>query len=389
MKNMNMVISAAAAMLVLCGCAEEKKSYKERTTRVMVGKLEKRTFRQQIPLQGTVMPVEHAVISAKISGTLETFKVDEGDRRKAGDVLFGIDRQILKNQLVVKEDEIKVREAALQSAGFALNAAEINCQQTKHDYERALTLRDSKAISQASFESAETAYKKAQTEVQRAQAEVINVSSQLKQAQSNLAIARKNLADSVITAPFDCVITDKYVEENEFVSVGQDILKLENPNALEIICHISAVYYNQIVPGTTAVEILDNSGNVSGRAVVTYKSPAIDPESRTFKLKIRVPGAIPLVSGMLCEMKIILQEKVAYGLPADAVLLRANNRMIAYTVNSGNRAESVDVERGIVDGNFCEIVNYPGIIGKRFVISGQTFVNNGALLTIINSGENK
>ncbi len=389
MKLTAIIVSATVITGVLCGCAEEKKSYKERTTRVVTGKMEKRTLRRQIPLQGTVMPVEYATISAKISGTLETFKVDEGDRRKAGDMLFGIDRQILKNQLVVKEDEIKVREAALQSAGFALTAAEINCRQAKHDYERALTLRESKAISQANFESAETAYKKAQTGVQSAQAEVANVSSQLKQAQSNLAIARKNLADSVITAPFDCVITDKYVEENEFVSTGQKILKLENPDELEIICYISAVYYNQITTGSTAVEILDNSGNVCGRAVVSYKSPAIDPESRTFKLKIRVPKEIPLVSGMLCEMKIILEEKNVYSLPAEAVLLRANNRMIAYTVNSKGRAESVDIERGIVDGNYCEIINYPGVAGKCFIVSGQTFVNNGALLTIVNSGENK
>ena len=126
MKLTAIIVSATVITGVLCGCAEEKKSYKERTTRVVTGKMEKRTLRRQIPLQGTVMPVEYATISAKISGTLETFKVDEGDRRKAGDMLFGIDRQILKNQLVVKEDEIKVREAALQSAGFALTAAEIN-----------------------------------------------------------------------------------------------------------------------------------------------------------------------------------------------------------------------------------------------------------------------
>ncbi len=389
MNYTGILLSAAVATAVLCGCSKEKKSYKERSIRVAVAKMEKRTFRRQIPVQGTVMPVEYATISAKISGTLETLKVDEGDRRKAGDMLFGIDRQILKNQLIVKEDEIKVREAALQSAGFALAAAEINCKQAKHDYERALTLKDSKAISQASFESTETAYKKAQTDVQSAQAEVINVSSQLKQAQSNLAIARKNLEDSYITAPFDCVITDTYVEENEYVSVGQNILKLENPDVLEIICHISAVYYNQILPGTTEVEILDNSGNAAGRAKITYKSPAIDPESRTFKMKIRVPRTIPLVSGMLCEMKIILQEKVAYGLPAEAVLLRANNRMIAYTVNSESRAESVDIERGIVDDGFCEIVNFQSVAGKRFIVRGQTFVNNGSLLAIINAGEKK
>ncbi len=389
MKFSALVPGAAAVVLLFAGCGKEVKKHRERTTRVEVSTLQQRTFREEIPLQGTVMPVEYATISAKISGTLEVFRVDEGDIRTAGDVLFGIDHHVLKNQVVVKEDEIKVKDAALQSAKLALKNNEIVCSQAKHDYERALTLRESKAISQASFENIETAYKKAQTEVQSAQAAILNASSQLKQAQSNLAIAKKNLDDSVIRAPFDCVIVDKFVEENEFVTVGQDILKLENHQRLEVICHISAVYYDQVTPGKTKVEFFRQDGRSAGFAAVTYKSPAIDPDSRTFKLKITVPAEIQLVSGMLCEIKLILQEKTAYGLPSDAILLRANDRRLAYTVNSDNRAESVDVQCGISSGGYTEIINYPAISGKRFVISGQTFINNGALLTIINSGENK
>ena len=56
------------------GCSkEQKKQVVERETRA---------FRRQIPVQGTVWPVEYATISAKISGTLELLKVDEGDVRK-------------------------------------------------------------------------------------------------------------------------------------------------------------------------------------------------------------------------------------------------------------------------------------------------------------------
>ena len=38
------------------------------------------------------------------------------------------------------------------------------------------------------------------------------------------------------------------------------------------------------------------------------------------------------------------------------------------------------VKRGIIDGNYCEVVNASEIIGRKFVITGQTFINNGALL---------
>ena len=64
--------------------------------------------------------------------------------------------------------------------------------------------------------------------VNTANAEISNAEAQLTQAQSNLAIAEKNLKDSEVFAPFDCVVTETFVEKNEFVTTGQKILKVEN-----------------------------------------------------------------------------------------------------------------------------------------------------------------
>ena len=383
-KNLYICAGLAVLMLVSVSCNKKTVKARERSVRVGIQKLEKRVFREQLPIQGTVKPVEHATISAKISGTLEILNVDEGDRRKTGDVLFGIDRQVLKNQVVVKEDEINVKEAALKSAELQLKTEEISLQQAKRDYERALTLSRSNALSQSNLETTETAYKKAQMEVQNAHSAIVNARAQLKQAQSNLAIAKKNLDDSVVRAPFDCVVFDKFVEANEYVSAGQDILKLENHDKLEVETFISAAYYNRIIPGQTKVEFTGMSGKILGSAVVTYKSPGVDPESRTFKLKALVPKGIRLVSGMLADINLILTEKEAYGLPADAMMLRANDRYIVYTVTPEKRAKDATVVRGIVDGKYCEVLNSAELMGKDIVVSGQTFVNNNSLLNIIN-----
>ena len=372
--------AVAGVMIGGSGCSkEQKKQVEERSTRVTLEPLQKRIFRRQIPVQGTVWPVEYATISAKISGTLELLKVDEGDVRKKDDVHFGIDRQVLKNQVTMREDEITVKNAELESARIALESAKISERKATLDYERFLTLWQSKATSQTEFETYETAYKKAKTDVRNAQAAIANAEAQLKQAQSNLVIAEKNLDDSIVKAPFDCIITDKYVEENEYVTAGQNILKLENQKNLEVICYISAVYYDQVEAGRTPVRFMLD-GVDKGRAVVTYKAPSIDPESRTFKLKMLVPPEVKLVSGTLCDISIILEEKEAYGLPADALLLRANDRYIVYAIGPDNRAKSFDVVRGIVDGKYCEVLNATELLKERFVVTGQTFVNNGSLL---------
>ena len=209
----------AGMIFGLCGCGKKaQKVVKERETRVMVEPLKKRIFREQIPVQGTVEPVEFATISAKISGTVELLKVDEGDVVKKGATLFGIDRKILKNQVTVREDDIKVKNAELEVARIARETAEITRKKAQADYDRAQRLWKSRAISQTEFENYEIAYQKAMLEVSGKDAAVNNALAQLKQAESNLMIAKKNLADSVIIAPFDCIVTDSYIEENEYVS---------------------------------------------------------------------------------------------------------------------------------------------------------------------------
>lgn len=381
------LVAGTALLLLAGGVGCEKKvvqKAQERSIRVTVNQLEKRVFRDQLPLQGTIASVNYATISAKISGTVEAMKVSAGDRLKKGDVLFEIDRQILKNQVVVKADEINVKAAALKSAELSLKTAEISFAQAKRDYERAVSLNESNAMSRSNLESYETAYKTADMAVQTAQSAVINAQVQLKQAESNLAIAKKNLDDSVVRAPFDCVIFDTFVEENEYVSAGKNILKLENPDELEISCYLSAAYYQKVKEGDTVVEFKDLSGKVVGSSKLSYKAPGVDPESRTFKIKAQVPRSVNLVSGMLCDFNLVMSEKESWGIPADALLLRANNRYIVYTVTAEGRAKEADVVRGVNDGGYCEILNHADLSGKEIIITGQTFVNNNALLDITN-----
>ena len=86
---------------------------------------------------------------------------------------------------------------------------------------------------------------------------------------------------------------------------------------------------------------------------------------------------------MLCELNIVLEEKETYALPTDAVLLRANNRRIVFTANDKQRAESVVVKQGIIDGSYCEIENAQELLGKQVIVTGQTYVNNGSKVQII------
>lgn len=378
------IAGMVCASLLFTGCSKKKqKKVESRAVRVSVQKLQKRVFKRQIPVQGTVEPTAHAVISAKIGGTVEMFKVGSGDTVKKGDVLFGIDRKVLKNQVTMREDEIKVKEAELASARAEKESTVLSEKKAVLDFNRAQKLLKSRAISQSEFDAYETDYKKAKTDTLSAVAAIANAEAQLKQAQSNLTIARKNLDDSVQRAPYDGVITATYVEENEYVSGGQKMLYIEDQSKLEVVCYISSVYYHDITVGKTPVEIFLNDAKVSD-AVITYKAPSIDPSSRTFEIKALIPKTAKLVSGNLCNVNIILESREGYGLPSDAILLRANNRHIVFALGENSIAKSFDVVPGIVDSGYTEILKTDKMQNEEFVVVGQNFVNPGALLQVIN-----
>jgi len=85
---------------------------------------------------------------------------------------------------------------------------------------------------------------------------------------------------------------------------------------------------------------------------------------------------------MLCDFNLVLAEKESFGLPADAMMLRANDRYIVYYVNGEGRAQELEVKRGILDGKYCEVLNAKDFGEKYVVITGQTYVNNNTLLDI-------
>ena len=109
---------------------------------------------------------------------------------------------------------------------------------------------------------------------------------------------------------------------------------------------------------------------------MTYRSPSVDPLSRTFKIKIRLPQDTPLVSGLLCDVDLMLQARQGYGVPADAIMARDAGREVIFVMDNG-KARMVEVKRGIVEPYYAEIIGGSKLKNASVIVSGHTFVNNG------------
>jgi HlyD family secretion protein len=142
-------------------------------------------------LQGWV-EAELIFVSPDEQGRVETLKVREGDRVQKGDVLFTVDDDLQKADVVVR------------------NTAVVNAQQ---GYDRARELLKSAAGTQKNYDDAEAA---------------------LRQAKANLEWSQTRLARRNAYSPGEGTIEQIYYRPGETVPAGRPVLALLPPGNLKL-----------------------------------------------------------------------------------------------------------------------------------------------------------
>lgn len=332
-------------------------------------------FRKQIRVQGTVEAYIVTDVAARMPGNM-VLKVNDGDTIKKGQVLFTIDQDTLKNRVAQAQHSVKVVEESLHTVlQMDVNIAKTALDKAQKDYERNKKLHDQNAVSDNTFESFELAFDKAQKTYEKAEAELHFAEIKADQSKLDLAIASKDLADATERAPYDGVVTHKYHENGEFVGKGMSVLRINDPKKLRAACLISAVYFEAVKPGETPIRIGFHDQGIDAK--VDWRSPVIDPLSRTFTMRSYLPDGTPLLDGMLVDVDILLAERDGLGVPRDAVILKKGGKSAVFAARDG-KAREIEVETGIASDGFIEILNPEALEGADVIVSGQYFVNDGS-----------
>lgn len=268
--------------------------------------------------QGTVRTKESATIAARVPGTIDELLVAEGATVRKGDALFRVDRANLEN--AVKLAEIADRKAAL-------------------DFRRMTRLVAEGAVTRDAFEKAEV---------------------QAKSAALQLAVARKNLADSEACAPFDGVITEKRRDMGDFVSPGAPVLKMDNTSAYEIRFALNASDYGKVKVGETRVRLAAAAGAAGAPTngfPVAYRSPSVNPATRTFEIRIAVPKTDDLAPGMIRDATVVFARTTSDALPAAAVNPLNGTNCVA--VVRGGRLAVLPVAAGVEQNGMRAVRGVP------------------------------
>lgn len=267
---------AFASVLVLSGCRrahDTRSSEPEVTIPVHTAVAELTTEVRTQDVAGTVRPLARAIVSARVMGKVARADFAIGQRVAAGELLVSLDAEETAARLLQADAVLEqarrdhTRESALLAKGVATS-------------EGVRTLADRLRIVEAA----------------RAEAQALR-------------------DYTAVSAPFDGVITRKFINAGDLAVPGTALFAIEGSTDLR--AEVEVPDSLPLPSSAASLRVRLPAGEVDGSLVEL--SPAADPATRTRLAKISLPAAAPARSGDFARVAWPVGESAAITVPAAAL----------------------------------------------------------------------
>ena len=346
----------------------------------------RRIFEHVIVTQGNVEAKNVAMVSPRIPGTLEEIFVDEGDYVIAGRTkLFQTDAVKLQQSVTIREHELAVARCALKQAQAGLEEVTADFDKAELDYKRFERLLEKEATTQDLFEQQQSDYKQVAASKKVSQAQVELAAEHVRQAEASLAIAEKDLADTTVLAPINGVVSMRMAEPGEMGSAGIPIIRIEDPNLVEVSAFLSAAAYPAVVAGQTPMRVTV-AGIELGDIMISYKSPTIGAKLRVFEIKCLLENPpVGVAPGAMADIAVILASREGTGVPVVSVRQRGGESVV-FTVE-GALARRRNVRTGLENDGWIELLEGGVTESMQVVSMGQDMLNDGMAVSVQKEAE--
>ncbi len=312
-------------IIAFSGCSEkiEPGNSKEEIpgfikTRISEARIEKQPLLYEA--MGTVRATDSSTLSSKLMAAVKAINIKEGDFVKKGDILILLDNSQVGAQLQQTEEAAAeaVREHTAVLAGA--DSAGASAKLAGATYRRYQNLLKDESISRQEFEEAEARNNQADAALSQAEAMVQAASHRIKQAEAALASAKSFKKDSVITAPYDALVTAKMVETGDLASPGSPLLGIEGREGYYIELVVPERHVQNAGTGKKVNIIIPAANDLSLEGVISALVTAADSKTRSFLVKIDFKAQDNVHTGMYARVQIPSEEVRMLLIPSSALV---------------------------------------------------------------------
>ena len=378
-RSVSIALRTAASVPLMCivfaGCHEQRAVTTAPAT-ASVAQAQRRDISNTLTVAGEFQPYQEVELHAKVSGYIRKINVDIGDRVRRGQIIATLEVPELSAQVVAAQAQVRHSQSEIARAQNNVNLAQAN-----HIALHAAFTRLYEASKQRPGLIAEQELDDARAKDQDAEARIGVTKSSLDAAKEQLGISQaegqrvQSLKDySVVTAPFNGVVTMRYADVGSLIQAGtasntqsMPVVQVAQSDLLRLRMPIPEVDVPFIRIGGDVTIKVQSTGKVMEGKIVRF-TRELNSSTRTMLAEVDIPNTdLALSTGMTAEVTIVLQEqKDALSVPAGAIVKAADGSSYVLAVNAANRVEKVPVVLGIQSPDRAQITH--GLQDRQLVI---------------------
>lgn len=378
---MRKTLSSIAILLSLgaaaCGTKSEEASAPARVAGVTVETVSLADVGGVTESLGVVRATTVSNVAAKLMATVVATPAEVGQQVRAGQIVLQLDDRDVAAQLQKAKAGLDEIENAIIGAEAGRSAATAQAKLATATYERYVALRERGSVSPQEFDEVEARYQAAIAQKEQADRMVEQMNARRDQARADVQAAGAGLSWARIVSPIDGVVTARHIDVGSQTVPGMPLLTIEDPRSYRVDTTLDETSLGRIRTGDLVEVLVDPAGRVL-QGTVSHVSTALDPASRSYLVKIDLPSAEGLTTGLTARARFRTGDAKIISIPSAAIVARGQLTGV-WTVDPAGIARLRFVKTGKTTGDRVEILS--GLSdGDRIATGGLGAVKEGAAI---------
>jgi multidrug efflux system membrane fusion protein len=296
---------------------------------------------REISLYGRTEPDRIATLRSEVKALVEGVHVQQGDRVSKGQKIISLEKGDIVSRLRSAKATLKQREVELKGA---------------------------QSLKEQGYQS-QTALAQAIANLEMAKANTVSF---------ELAVSR-----SQITAPFDGIINQRFVEVGDFLKEGDNIAILVDLDPLVITANVTEINVQALKTQQLATGRMVSGDMLQGK--IRYISSISEPGTNTFKIEVEVPNPdFSRMAGMSTELALPLETTWAMRIsPAVMALDEQGNLGVKTVVDEHVKFVPIDIVKSDSQGVWLSGMGQQADI----ITLGHGFVRDGDKVEVARTDE--
>jgi RND family efflux transporter MFP subunit len=372
LKNAVLALALGAPLLIDACAGSDRKaqaqgSVADESPTVAAAKVVTRSLSRDVVLTAEFIPNQEVDVLAKVSGYVQTIRVDVGDHVQKGQVLATIEIPEMQDDMARAQATIDQAEAEVAGSRDEVRRAESAHEIAHLSYDRLAGVVKERPglIAQQEIDDAHSRDLVAEAQVASANSHLVAAMHKVSVTRAESSHVKTMLAYTQVTAPFAGVITKRYANTGSMIQAGtasqtqaMPLVRLSENRLLRLILPVpeSVVSLVRVGQGLT-VRVPTINRTFPGQ--VARFSDRVQLSTRTMDTEVDVPNpSFTLVPGMYAEVTLTTESRShALTVPITAVDLggRTETTGTVMTITSDGRLESHEVSLGLQTADSFEV----------------------------------